>query len=260
MKTLRFVDEINQEESVYLLPGEWDELTADQLLFLIELVNKNISAEEIKLKLLLFCLKGRIRKDNIDMSFRLKIGRKYFDLSAEELHAVSEIFEYLFTRDENIRINPLLVKNPFPAIRIGWIKLYGPADGLTDFSYQQFMELQIAQSETDESPEKFNLFISSMYKRRNGKQSKWFRFVSRKKKIAILWFYLGCINFFQERFPLVFSGESAADIVDGQMRIVDALAKNDVTKKALVRNSDLYEALYTMQIAAEESEKLRKPE
>jgi len=260
MRNLTFVDG-NHIETSFVLPGEWDELTIEQLLFLIKLVNKNSTAEEIKLKMFLFCLKGCIRKRNIDFSFRLKVGKKYFDLSAEELHTICDIFDYLFTsKDNNIQINPLLVKNPFPVIRIGWVKLYGPADGLTDYSYQQFMELQIAQAESGDSEKKLKAFISFMYRRKNGKQSKWFRFVSNKKRIAILWFYLGCMNFIQDKFPNVFSGQSAGDIADGQMRIVDALAKNDVTKKELVRKADLYEALYSMQIAAEESEKIKNQE
>jgi len=254
MRTITFFDEWNQAESEYLLPGEWDELAPDQLLFLIDLVNRNISAEEIKLKMFLFCIKGRIRRINIDLSYHVIINKKkHFDLSTEELHALSEIFDYLFIYDPDLRINPQLVNNPFPVIRVGWVKLYGPADGLTDFSYQQFMELQVAHSEAGND---MNSFLSSLYRRKNGKQSRWFCLVPKKKKIAILWFYLGCMNFFAEKFPLVFSGNSANDVIDGQMRIVDALAKNDVTKKEPVRKSDLYEALYTMQIAAEENEKL----
>jgi len=259
MRNLTIIDQTTQEENAFLLPGEWNELTNEQLLFLIGLVNKNISAEEIKLKMFLFCIRGRVRERNEDFSFRIKIGKLNYDMSAEETFAICEIFSYLFIEKENqIQINPQLVKNPFPVIRIGWVKLYGPADGLTDYSYQQFMELQIAQSEAGASPKEMDMFLSLMYHRKNGKQSKLFRFVSARKKVAILWFYLGCMNFFQKKWPLPFSGESSSDIVDGQMRIVDALAKNDVTKKKQVRDSDLYEAFYTMQIAAEEAEKLKE--
>ena len=128
MRTLTFFDEISQEETSYLLPGKWDELTTGQLLFLVKLVDKNISVEEIKLKMLLFCMKGRVRRNNIDRSFRIKAGKKYFDLSAEELYAICEIFDYLFAyKDEQPHINPLLTRNPLPVLRVGWVKLYGPA-------------------------------------------------------------------------------------------------------------------------------------
>ncbi len=57
MRNLAFVNESTQEESSFLLPCKWDELTPKQLLFLIGLVNNNISAEEIKLKMLFrFCV------------------------------------------------------------------------------------------------------------------------------------------------------------------------------------------------------------
>lgn len=263
MRTLTFVDQTSAEEDEFLLPGEWDELTAPQLLFLIELVSKSITVEEIKLKMLLFCLNGRIRRINHDTSFHVYIKKKKYDLPADELHAIAEVFEYLFLEENNaLRINPLICKNLFPMIRVGWIKLYGPADGLTNLKYQDFAEFLVVQSNVDNSEKAVFDILSELYKRKNNKSSKfWFKWIPQKKKVAILWFYLGCMNRIQELFPMVFVGrKSDGNPADGQMRIIDALAKNDVTKKEKVRKSDLYEALYTMQIAAEENDKLRKKE
>lgn len=263
MRELCFVDEITQSEDKYLLPGEWDDLTPSQLLFLIGLVNKNSSAEEIKLKMLLYCLHGRVVR-SVHSFFRIKIDKKRYDLTAAELHTIAEVFEYLFTGDDKaeIRINPLLCRNPFPVIRIGFIKLYGADDGLTNLKYQDFAELQIAQASAGRNERSMDDFLALLYKRKNGRPAKfWFRRITKKKKVAILWFYMGCTAKLQELFPKVFSGEqSSSSVADGQMRIIDALAKNDVTKKEMVRHADLYEALYTMQIAAEEYEKLMQKE
>ena len=42
------------------------------------------------------------------------------------------------------------------------------------------------------------------------------------------------------------------------MRVIDAFAGNDLTKKEMVKKSLLYDALYTMEIAAENAEKMKK--
>lgn len=259
MRQIDFEDEITQEKYTYFLPGDWDELTADQLLFLIELVDNNISAEEIKLKMFLFCLKGRVKKDNIDLSYRVKLRKQSFDLSVEELYAICEIFDYLFTEDMQ-RVNPSFLVNPFPVIRIGWIKLYGPADGFTDMIYETFAKLQIEIGNVDKSEKYVNDFISIFYRLKSGKASKFVRFIPYKKKVALLWFFSSCMNFMMEKFPQVFSGDGSGsgDISDGQMRVIDALAKNDPTKKEKVRKALLYDNLYSMQLAAEEYERINK--
>ena len=78
-------------------------------------------------------------------------------------------------------------------------------------------------------------------------------------KEAIVWFYMGCLQFIQTRFPKPFEGgEGSSNVFDGMQRIIDALAHNDVTKKEQVKKSLLYDALYTMQCAAEQVDKIQK--
>lgn len=40
----------------YLVPGTWDEMTAEQLCFLANILNSKSTAQEAKVKMLLFCL------------------------------------------------------------------------------------------------------------------------------------------------------------------------------------------------------------
>jgi len=47
-------------------------------------------------------------------------------------------------------------------------------------------------------------------------------------------------------------------VIDSQIHIIDAFAGNDLTKKEKVKKSLLYDALYTMEIAAENDEKMKK--
>ena len=46
----------------YLVPGTWDEMTAEQLCFLANILNSKSTAQEAKVKMLLFCLSARIRR------------------------------------------------------------------------------------------------------------------------------------------------------------------------------------------------------
>jgi len=242
----------------YLIPGDWNELTAGNLLFLVYLLKKNITTEEMKLKMLLHSMRARVTRHNFPY-FRVKAKKKKYELTSEELSVISDIFDYLFAEVKGkYSLNPLLVKNPFPVIRCGLTKLYGPADGLTDFTYQRFSDLLVYQTKIDQSEADFDNFLSILYRTKNGKESNKVSRISKKKKIVILWFYMGCLNFIQNKFPAVFSGvgDKPQDIFDSQMRVIDALAQNDVTKKEQVKNSLLYDAFYTMEVAAETMEKL----
>jgi hypothetical protein len=51
-------------------------------------------------------------------------------------------------------------------------------------------------------------------------------------------------------------GEAKGSVFENQMRIVNTLANGDVTKKPKIRNSNLYDALYSMEMAVEEHERM----
>ncbi len=246
----------------FSLPEEWDELTAKQLLFLVGLFNKQITPEEVKVKMVLHCAGGRVRGKNGDGSFRLSFEKKRVDLSPEELVSISLVFDFLFmVVDGDVRVDPRITRNHFREIRVGFTRLHGPDDGLTNLKYRDFADLQIAHAFSSGVPADMDRFISLLYRKKNGSIDEWaVRRIPAKVKVAILWFYLGSIQKLQELFPRVFAGggEEGGNPADGQMRIIDALAKNDVTKKEAVRNSDLYEALYTMEVAAEQYEEMKK--
>lgn len=259
---------LNDDE--YLIPGEWNELTKYQLIYLVALVNKNITSEEIKLKLLLYCMEATVysydkRKTGYD--YLIKSGKKKYTLSAEEVTVICQMFDYLFTEyNGQIVLYPTLTKNPFPETKCGCRSVYGPADGLTNINYQQFVDLQIWQSQLDKNKSAVNEFISVIYLRSEYNSEQNFKYtsphliatMSPTVKTIILWFYLGCLAFIEKKFPLPFSGSGGkGNVVDGQMRIIDALAENKVINKDLVRKSLLYDALYTMQLAAEQSAKMQ---
>ena len=237
----------------FSLPEEWNELSNPQLYFLIRLLGKNVSAEEVKLKMFLKSVDGKIKKRNTDGSFRTFFGKKRVDLLSSEVVAIGKCFDFLFmTVSGQVQVNPEITRNRLPRIRSFFSVLHGPDDGLTNLKYSEFAELQVAHGDRD-----MDAFFSILY-RTNKKHVKR---IPKIKKTLVVWFYLGCLSRLRDLFPHVFQSDGSGEATspaDGQMRIIDALAKNDVTKKEAVRNSDLYEALYTMEIAAEQYEEMKK--
>ena len=61
------------------------------------------------------------------------------------------------------------------------------------------------------------------------------------------------MEFLAQRFKHCFSGgsKSTGNSFDTQNRIIDHLAKNDVTKKEIIRKSMLYDVLYTLELSTQ---------
>jgi hypothetical protein len=248
---------------VFTLPESWNELTFSQYVFLINLTSKPASVEEIKLKMLLFCMDAHLNRyrQNGSRRYTIQSRKKRYDFSAEEILPVTGIFDYLFQeKDGKTIINPLVTKNFFQTAKCGCRTVYGPAEGMENITYEEFAFLQTYFSMLQSSPEAINQFLSVIYKESNGKSSPAiFNKMTQITKTGILWFYIGCMNFIAGKFPEVFSGggDSSGSVFDNQMRIIDSLSGNDLTKKDAVKQAKLYDALYTMEIAAENAKKLK---
>jgi len=202
-----------------------------------------------------------------EMYFTLKVGKRKYDLSAEELQPVTDIFDYLFVRTKDtININPLLTKNPFQKIKIKGTWYISAKQGLSDITYEQFVDLMTNFDAIESTPDRINNFVAILYKTAKGEQctpetaSK----LSNYTKTIIIWYYIGSMNFIAGKFPRTFSSTGASTgsknrtIIDNQMRVIDNLAGNDLTKKETVKKSLLYDALFTMEIAAENFEKTQR--
>jgi hypothetical protein len=231
------------------------------------LLGKQISAEEIKLRMLLKILKARVHSYSgagDEIFFIVKAGKKKYELSAEQMHSVTAIFDYLFIEENGtIDINPLLTKNPFPVLKVKGKILQGAGEGLQDITYEQFVFLMTWFNQMLTEPERINDFIAVLYKSPDGKEIPAGKFAKlpQEVKTALTWYYLGSMAFMTEKFPLTFSGtggSSGRSVFENQMRVVDALAGNDLTKKQTVKSSLLYDALFTLEIAAENNEKMKK--
>ena len=104
----------------YLVPGTWDEMTAEQLCFLANILNSKSTAQEAKVKMLLFCLSARIRryqKAN-GTGYAVSLPKDRIWITAEQLAALSTIFDFLFQETEKgIELDIRLTRNPFPVYK-----------------------------------------------------------------------------------------------------------------------------------------------
>ncbi|MDD4698048.1 MAG: hypothetical protein PHR52_11000 [Fermentimonas sp.] len=248
---------INIQDAVYKVPASWNEMTKTQFMFLVKLSSReNLTYVEIQLKFFLHCIRGTVSKDIGNGLFVIKTKQGRHPLFADELTAVLEVFDYLFEiNDDNIRsIAPKITINHFKHVKSRGKSLRGPGDALEDITYEQFVWLQTWQSQLNADPDAINQLINVLYTSSDEKHEvRTVRRMRKSVKAAILWYIQGTMSFIQLQFPHVFkpSGDdSNINVFDYQQRVIDSLAEGDVTKKNQVRQSLLYDALYSMEMAA----------
>lgn len=255
---------IRIDNQAYAVPGDWNEMTKEQFIALIRIcMDENRTYIEIQLKFFLYCVYGSVRTDLGAGLYEIKTRASRHALFADELAAVLMAFDYLFEvkADGSRELSPKLVINHFKSVQCGCRFLHGPNDALDNITYDEFVWLQTWQSQLNDNPGALDEFINIIYKDRGGNRSlALVRRMSQTAKTGILWFYLGTMHFLEEKFPHVFSGSGNANVnvFDNQQRIIDSLAEGDVTKKMQVRESLLYDALYSMEMAALRIEEMER--
>lgn len=254
----------------YLVPGNWNEMTAEQLCFLATTLEAGCTAREGKIKLLLHCLSARIRrhKEADGDGYSVSLPKDTVWVTADQMAALSGIYDFLFQEtDKALELDIRLTRNPFPVYADKRISLYGPEDGLTNIGYGQFIMLQCwHQQMKGDFGKALDSFLSVIWKRGSFSTQEednpvWLQGVPPAVKTVMFWYYLGSMRFIQEKFPRVFSSggdNGPVDIFDLQQRIVDEMASGDVTKKEQVKRSLLYDALYTLEMAIERDEKAKR--
>lgn len=252
------------EDTIYEIPSTWNEISKIQLIELIRLSDRKMSYVELQLKFFLYCIRGSVRESITPSMFRIKTPMGRHSLFADELISILHVFDFLFEEDETGQhtIYPRLLINHFKKIRIGYVTLYGPNDMLDNITYNQFVWLQTWQSQLNDNPKAIDEFLNVIYMGHTGKQNMVaIRHMSKTVKIGILWLYLGTLRFLEEKFPHVFNGSSSNEninVFDNQQRVIDSLADGDVTKKNQVRESLLYDALFSMEMAAIRMKEIKK--
>lgn len=262
MRVVRIDVGVGGDGVCFELPSGWDELSGDALLWVVELSEMGIGAEELKLRLMLRLCGGRVLGRGGDGVWLVRIGGYDLPLGGDVLCGVCDVLDFLFVRNgDGVRLEPRLTRNVFGRVRVWGRELVSVADGLTDLSYAEYAELQVACDAMVRGDGCLDDVVGLLYRRVDGVRDGWrVRRLPHGVKVVALWFYMGCVARLCELFPRTFSvggGDGCVSVADGQMRVIDALAGGDVTKKMAVRDADLYEALYSMEMAAERYERVR---
>ena len=294
---------IQIDDDTYQVPADWDELTPDQLRYLARITREEQPIEQLKLLMLLYCLRARVArhpklwKPLISLKVgsesprvRIRIGRKSYWLTPEEVNLMADQLGWLITSRETSAsklqrrhnpyakqeyeyfLQPLRTVNPCPVLRIRLHRLKGPDDNLFDITFEQYMYMQTYLDALAADPAKLDCLLACLWHtgrrfdiNRLEHDAKIIHHLPAEVKMMLYWFILGSIQNFADCYPRVFSGGSGqitGNVLDSQFRLLDSLAAHDMTKKDEVRRGLFLDALYAMdeqlRIQEEMKEKMQK--
>lgn len=220
-------------------------------------------------------------------------GRRKYLIEQAELAWISEQLNFFFKKtkndekEEQFYVHSTLTKNLLPDIDVKGKTWYGPSDSLTNLLFAEFIHTEtfLDYYGHTKKPEYLDKLIATIYRPQDPEynpKSVNFHGDRREKfndhlidmravklaevhpavKQAIYLFYLGCRNFIVKKFPKVFppssGNEKKKDAFMQFMKLVDALANNDVTKNEQIRQTYLYEVMVSLQAAAEQKERIEE--
>lgn len=260
----------------------WNDLTPGQLIAFCKLSMHESNPARLKVKLLLnFCDLKLIRKRMVkgigyDYQWFRHQGKRIL-LSTEVINAITESIIAIFyrkTEEGNYSVDPDLHRNLILPFRVGMRKYCGPADGLTNISFKEFILAETYYSKYIETQkERFlNGLVATLFRPKkliNIKSRKYtgderIRFndyliehdaaklqkLNPAVKHAIRYFYIGCRRMLCQLYPHVFSSGggsvSDTDTFNMYLDLVDTLANNDPTRKELIRDQPLHEVLNSL--------------
>jgi hypothetical protein len=263
------------------IPGNWNELTGEQLISMARIITENAPLDELKLKLLfafadIHALQRPAVLVNDKEHFWIRFKQRKFMVPAQSLAFIMTPFIQFFSeKSENEYIvSPNLTRQLLPVIKAGKQTLYGPGDGLSNITLREFIFTETAFSDylhaNDASAR--DKLIAVLY-RPSGKikpcsinftgdirerfndniidsRIKIVADMPDATKKAILWYYEGCKRHIAYLFPNVFregnGGESTKSAFEGFMTIVDELANNQPADHERVLDVLLYSALNSL--------------
>ena len=275
------MNKIKFSKDSYFLPSSWHEMSTKSLVTLSKLVinYKDSTGILFKLALKIMGMRMAYRKSiEIDgkRHFYIRQGRNIYLVTSAQMAPLIETLSFIFQDND---IKPVFVKNPFPELKTGiFKKLLGPADGLTNITFGEFIQAEIQRSAWNDTKNEAHLnnFLAILWRppahnHADGDKrvpllqdtvDKTSKAIARQPphiKQVMTWFYYGCLDFLYNKFDYVFSPGEPGKIstFDSFMNLVGSLAKNDLSKFDTVRNSPLYDALYNLQSIMENQEKLK---
>lgn len=262
----------------YCIPSTWSELSLRELLYLAKLTQQDIPVQQLKLFMLIYHLNGHIsrQKKSMGKDYGLRIKRKTYILTHEELNELSALYDFLLTKIENnagetrLMITPAIeAKIPYPRLIIGLRRLKGPSEYLHNITFEQFMFLQTYLDAMACDPDNINQVIACLYHRNKywdaryiDRDASQIKKLSDRKKMIIYWFISSCLQSWAIEYPRIFSssggGSMQNGVFDSQQRLLNTLANGDITKKITVRASNIMDAFYVIDEALRQKEEAER--
>jgi len=220
-------------------PENWNELNKEQLLFVATLMRSGVE-----------------RKAFDTLLLQKLLNIPWFTFNNIPIHAMEDMAKSISFIHEKFE----LTKNLLPEISVKKGKekviLYGPTDGMTDCTLEQFFayaETYFTLFAQTNEEENLNLLCACLYRfeknsifnpEKVDEISLIIKEMKAEFKQAILLYYLGCRDFFAYKFPELFSGEQTyAEKSDLHFfTLIDNLNNEDITKNNQIKQSNLYEA------------------
>lgn len=180
--------ELTINKQTYYFPQRWDELTAQQLIYICRLTFDKSNLAEVKLKLLLYFtgLKVYYRKQ------RIMQGIEHYLIGSSKEHAwwischdiifACKGLDFLFKEIKNKKgeyichdLDSRLVTNLLPSIELphsflfmalSGVKLHGPASGLTNLIFEEYIqaETNLVRFRETGKQEYLHKFIAILYR------------------------------------------------------------------------------------------------
>jgi len=269
----------------YTIPACWDELTTAQIETLARIVGKGLTVNELLFRFALHCMgmrmafRYKVRVNDEDCYYIRHGIKRIYLVSPTQMAVLADSLSWLICENS---IKPTSCKNPYHEFYPKrFARLFGPADGLTNISLNEWIQVEIERQAwgVSGSDHHLNRLLAILWRptclrHPDGDKRAPLRqddIDTRAKRIAglpwhkkqtMLWFYQASLEFIATKFPEIFSGGTAGEssVFDGFMQMVNDLAKNDLTKIDKVREAPLYEALYNIQSIVKQNEKTTKPE
>lgn len=259
------MDTINIGRKSLQLPSSWDDLSTQDLEALADLSSRQLPRMTLLTLFVLRLLDLRVTSRQPDGTFTLQrlhhsARRDSLTLTAEEMHALAMTQSYILERKKEGKgwiVSSHLIGDPYPRF------MHSPGAALDRLSYEEFMYALYYQQQLEEDNTKLQSLLACIWHRRKAFSPELIdrdaRRITRQpwhRQQVMFWYWQGCLDFLKNRFPRIFQGEAkkGGNIFDEQLRVIDALAQGDMTKKDAVRKGRLYDALYSMDEALRRQE------
>lgn len=271
---------IGKKSYKFTIPGQWNELTPEQLLTVCRASKKGLSEDEFLMEVLMALMPEEARNviteryailagalpEILAESVKEEISDEITDLTYE----VSRILALL----EWLREPACLTRNPFRELPCGRKTYPGPADELRNITYYEYALVdtlmgvlsQAVQDGKKEDADDAMAEITAILWHKEGELYDEVKMKARKEeynkmdeaqKDAVYMFVAGCFKHITEAFPRIFtpSGEGSDDPSWGHAGIIIDLAGPKFGDIEKTQNTNLYTILIYLDKQAQEAEK-----